>query len=212
MDGAVGRQGHRLLVDDVGHDGQIVGRQVPDDVDVVLEEPQVDPDRVVEEELAQLARVDDLLDLLDGAGEEEGVVDHDPEVLLGGEVDELPGLGARRGERLLDEDVLSREERRLGHLVMGEDRRDDGHGVDVRGPDEVQRVFQSLDEGKLVLGQGQALLGDVADRDELGPGRGVEIPGHVGPPIAVSDDTDIKHDARSLFSGRFPHRRLLAKD
>jgi len=57
------------------------GGQVPDDVDVVLEEPQVDPDGVVEKELPQLARIDDLLDLPDRPGEEEGVVDHDPKVL-----------------------------------------------------------------------------------------------------------------------------------
>ena len=61
-------------------------RQVPDDVDVVLEKPQVDPDRVVKQEPAQLAGIDDLLDLPHGAREEERVVDHDPEALFRGRV------------------------------------------------------------------------------------------------------------------------------
>ena len=191
VDGAVGRDGHRLLVDDMVHDRKVVGGQVPDDVDVVLEEPQVDPDRIVEEELAQLARIDEFLDLLHGAREKERVVDHDLELLLGGEVDELPGLGAGRGERFLDEDVLPGQERRLGQLIMGEDGRDDGHGVHVRGPDELQGVLDALDEGIVGLGQAEALLREVADRDQLGAGRAMEIPGHVGPPIAVSDDTDV---------------------
>jgi len=197
MDGAVGRDSDRLVGDDIVHDGQVVGGQVPDDVDVVLEKPQVDPDRVVEQKFAQLAGIDDLLDFLHGAGEEECVVDHDLEALLGRELDELLGLGARRGERLLDEDMFAREERFLDHLVMGEDRSDDGHGVHVRGPNEFQGVLHPFDEGIVVLRETQALVRNVADCGQLDPGRRMEIPGHIGPPVPVPDDTDINHDTRS---------------
>ena len=186
--------------------------QVPDDVDVVLKKTQVDPDRIVEKELAKFALVDELFDLLHGAREKEGMVDHDPEVLLGRKVNELPGLSARRSKGLFHENVLPCKERRPGHLVMGEDRRDDRNGVHVRGPDEIQGVLRALDERIVALGQTEPLLRKIADRGQLCPGRPVEITGYVGPPITVPDDTNIKHDSRSLSYKIYPHRSLLAKD
>ena len=81
--------------DQVVHDGEIVRRQVPDDVDVVLEQAQVDARGIVIEELAEDALVDHLADLADGAGEEEGVIDHDLQILGGGQIDQLRGLAPR---------------------------------------------------------------------------------------------------------------------
>ncbi len=73
-------------------DGKVVGGEVPDDVDIVLEEAEVDAGGVVIVELAEGAFVDHFADAADGAGEEEGVVHHDLQVFALGEFDELLGL------------------------------------------------------------------------------------------------------------------------
>ena len=52
--GLAGRDdGLGLRLDEKVHDRQIVRRQIPDHADVVLEEPQVDPCRVVVVEVAE---------------------------------------------------------------------------------------------------------------------------------------------------------------
>ncbi len=78
-----------LASDQVIHDGEVVRGEVPDDVDIVLEEAEVDARGIVIEELAEDALVDHLADFADGASEEEGVIDHDPQIPGGGEIDEL---------------------------------------------------------------------------------------------------------------------------
>src|SRR6185369_10534193 len=75
---AAGREHQlRLGADQVVDDREVVGGEVPDDVDVVLKEPQVDPRGVVVVERTQHAAVHQLLDLAHGAVEQKGVVDHD---------------------------------------------------------------------------------------------------------------------------------------
>ena len=120
-----------LLRDDVVHDRQVVRRQIPDDVDVVLKQSEVHPRRVEVVERPQRAAVDELPDLPDRAAEEERVVHHDLEVLPVGQLDQLLGLRGGRRERLLDEHVLAVLERRLGELEVRPDRRDHRDRVDV---------------------------------------------------------------------------------
>ena len=95
--------------------------EVPDDVDVVLEEAEVDAGGVVIIKLAENALVDHLANFADGAGEEEGVIDHDLQLFGGGEIDELGGLGRGRGEGLFDEDVFAVFEGGFGELEVGPD-------------------------------------------------------------------------------------------
>ena len=121
----------RLLADEEIHDRQIVRCEVPDDADVVLEEPEVDPGGVVIIEVAQHALVDQLPDLLHGPREQERVVDHDLELSPLGHFDQLFGLRAAGREGLLDEDVLSVLQRGLGELEMRVHGRHHGDGVDL---------------------------------------------------------------------------------
>ena len=46
-----------LAAQDVIDDREVVGREVPDHVDVVLEQPEVDPDAVDVVEISQLSRL-----------------------------------------------------------------------------------------------------------------------------------------------------------
>ena len=98
--------GFRFSLDEEVDDRQIVRRQIPDDADVVLEEPEVDPRGIVVIEVAENALVDELTNLSHGAGEQKRVVHHDPEILPLGQLDQLLRLVGGRGEGLLDEDVL----------------------------------------------------------------------------------------------------------
>ncbi len=83
------------VMDDVIHDRQIVRRQIPQDVDVVLEQAEVHARRVEVVQIAERAAVDELPDLHDRTAEEKRVVDHDLEPLALGELDELLGLRGR---------------------------------------------------------------------------------------------------------------------
>src|SRR5207249_8098668 len=80
--GFAGRaHGVRLLLNEKVHDGEIVGRQIPDDADVVLKEPEVNPRGIVVIEVAENTLVNELTDFSYRTGEQEGVVHHDPEIL-----------------------------------------------------------------------------------------------------------------------------------
>ena len=71
------RDRHRLRRQHVVHDRQVVHGQVPEHVDVVLEQPEVHADRVVVVDVAELAVVDELAHLADRAGVDERVIDHE---------------------------------------------------------------------------------------------------------------------------------------
>ena len=54
----------RFGLQDVTNDAEVMGRQVPDDVDIVLKETQIHPNAVHVIAFAQFAASDDLADLL----------------------------------------------------------------------------------------------------------------------------------------------------
>ena len=83
-------------------------------------------------EIAQGSVINELLDLPHGARKEKRVVHHDLQILLLGEIDQFLRLGGGVGEGLLDKDVLAFVECLFGELKVGEDRRDDGHRINVR--------------------------------------------------------------------------------
>ena len=68
-------------------DGQIVRRQIPDDVRIMLEEAQVHSRRVIVIKLAENPRIHQFTNLPNRAIKEKRVVDHDAEVLPCGEID-----------------------------------------------------------------------------------------------------------------------------
>ena len=78
------------------------------------------------EHVAQLARVDELLELLDTRVVEQEVAGHEHQVAVGGERDEAVDLGRRHRRRLLDEHVLPRLQRSQREIgVRGHGRRHD---------------------------------------------------------------------------------------
>ena len=190
---AGGTDAFRLGVDQVIHDGEIVRRQVPNHVDIMLKQAEVDARGIVIEELSEDALVDQLADLPDGASEKERVIDHDLQLPGGREIDQLRGLRRRRGERLLDKHVLAVFECRLGELEVGPDGRDHRHRVDVGRTDDLRNIAGDL--YAWMRFPGAFLRGGIriTDGGQLTAIGGLKVPGHNGSPITIADYSDSNH-------------------
>lgn len=119
------RNRHRPFLHNMVQDREIMHREVPDNADIVLEEPQIDPDRVVIIHVAQAA-FDEFAHLADGAGVDEGMIHGQHEASARRFFDHPCGFLRRRCHRLFDEDMLSGHHRLHCELEMGRDRRCDG--------------------------------------------------------------------------------------
>src|SRR5207237_6984651 len=129
--GAVGGDGDRgpAVGKDEVEDREVVWRQVPQDVDVALDQAQVDAYGVDVEEVAQGAGGDQVADLLHCGRVAVGVVAHEDPLAALGQLDHRRALGNGRGQRFLDQHVLVGAQRRGGDLVVGAGRRRHRHRV-----------------------------------------------------------------------------------
>ena len=190
----------------VEDDGDVVRRQVPRHVDVLLEEAQVEAPGADVLDLADVAGLDDLLDAAHGGGVDEGVPHHERQLLLRRQLDQFVALLRGLGHRLLDEGVLPRLEALLRQLVMEVDRRGDDHGVDFLVADDLLEVLRGLHRGIQLLHVGQPLLVLVADVPDLALRQGTEVPDEVRPPVPATHyrDVDLLLHVRSPLVGARP--------
>src|SRR5579863_6982434 len=180
---------HRLLFHDVQDDGDVVRRQIPGHVDVLLEQSQVEAARGNVADFADVALVHDLLDFADGRRIEEVVAGHQDQALLFGDGDQFLALRGGGGHRLLDEGVLAREQRGLGHRVMQPHGGGDDHGVQAGAVERVVEVGFALDFGIEIMQVLQTRLVQVAHQLELAIRQGPEIADEVWPPITAADNS-----------------------
>ena len=82
-------------------------RQVPQYVDIGLEQAQVHPGAADVIHLAQLLALDQAADGSDGRVELEGVADHGSEAQALGGLGDFNGLGHAGGDGFFDQDVLA---------------------------------------------------------------------------------------------------------
>ncbi|MEX0676131.1 MAG: hypothetical protein WD063_03600 [Pirellulales bacterium] len=168
-------------------------RQIPNDVHIVLEKPQVNPYAIDKIQLSQLAAVDDLLHFLDRGRIDEGVIDHEHALHLARSSDHLLGVRRRGGKRLFNQYVLAGVEGSQSQGRMGMHRRGDGHRVDV-GPFE-QRL--ELGDGahvrKVRKRRLQARFVLVADGHQPGRRTSDEVANQVRPPIPGPNNGDANH-------------------
>ena len=122
----------RILVDEVEDHREVVHAERPEGVLVRADDAEVDPVAVDAEHVADLARVDQLLQLQHGRVVEQEMAGHEHEVALLGDAHELVHLGGVHRRRLLDEDVLAGLERLLREREVRRHRR--------RDHDRVERV------------------------------------------------------------------------
>src|SRR5262249_56981804 len=94
------------FVDQVIHDGKIVGGEIPYDIDVVLKEAEVDTGRVVVVQLAEGIFVQQFSDFAYRTSEQKSVVHHYLQVLLFSQFDQFLSLGSITGKWFLHENVL----------------------------------------------------------------------------------------------------------
>ena len=99
--------------DQVEDHREVVNAERPERVLVLADHAEVLAVAVDAEDVAELAGVDELLQLAHAGVVEQQVARHQHEASLLGERDELLHLGGAHRGRLLDEDVLARLERRL---------------------------------------------------------------------------------------------------
>ncbi len=185
--------GDGLLRQDEIHDREIVDGQIPEHVDILLKQPEVDADGIVVVEVSQLAAADQLADLLHGAGINKGVVNHQHELAAGRLVDQPAGLVARRGDRLFHQYVLAGAEGGAGELEMQGDRRGDRHGVDGRISDQIQRIGRDANARIAAFRLRQPLGAAVRHHRDAGVRELREIANQVGAPVPVADDADTNH-------------------
>ena len=180
----------------------VVDGEVPQHAHVGLEEAQVDAQRVVVADLAQLAGVDQLGDLPHRPRVHVGVVHHEHAPLAPGDLDQHLGLGAGGGQGLRDQDVLAGLEGGQAELVMGADRGGDDDGLDFRPGDQLGGVLEHPDAGMAGL-DGLPAVGA-----PLGHGRQphaaylAEIASEIGSPVAEADQSDAQfHGPPSIGGG-----------
>ena len=109
----------RLLVREVEDHRDVVDAERPERVLVLADRAEVLAVAVDAEDVAEVARVDELLELADAGVVEEQVAGHQHLAARLGEGDELLHLGGAHRRRLLDEDVLAGLERLLRERVVG---------------------------------------------------------------------------------------------
>ena len=134
----------------------------------MLKNAQVDPDRIEEQQLSDLARAHQLGHLRDRRRVQEDVIDQEHALDLVGERHELGGLGDGRRQRLLDQHVLARQERGLRQAMVGRHRRRDGDRVEALVGEHLLEVGAASYAGMLSPDRLQALGVDVAQPRQLG--------------------------------------------
>ena len=122
----------RELAHDVQDDGDIVGGQVPDHVDILLKQPQIEPTRTDIIKLPNLAGINDLLNAFDGRTEQESVAHHDNQLELFTEFDKLLALGGGASHRFFDQYMFARQQSLFCQGVVGSGRACDHDRIDVR--------------------------------------------------------------------------------
>ncbi len=164
---------------------------------IVLQQAEVDADRVEIEQFAEFAAVDQLANPPDRAIVDEGVIHHQAHAAPIGERRQCFSVRFRRSERLLDQHVLAALDRRLRQREMCIERRRDDHRIHVRSIDHRERVFSSRDPGMPSLGGIPPIGAAIGDRRQANALGFCKISREVGAPIAVADQADVDHARRN---------------
>src|ERR1700682_4246009 len=130
----------RLLADHVVHDREIMWREVPDHVYVVLEQAQIHAKRIVVVKISHRSIIHQLPDLLYGAREEEGVVHHNAQILPFGQLNQFLCLSYAGREGLVNEDMFTVLQSGLSYFEVRPDWRDHRYDIDTRGFNDLHRI------------------------------------------------------------------------
>ena len=159
----------------------------------MLEQAQVHAQRIVVVQVSERAALGQLADLADRAGEQEGVVHHDFQVLARRQLDQFLGLLGAGSEWLLDEHMLAVFEGGFGELVVRPHRSDDGDRVNLGRFENFLGVGGHFEAGIVFLGSRQRARIHVAKHFDACVVHSEKVPDHVRTPVPVTDHADSDH-------------------
>ena len=161
--------------------------QIPGDVDVLLEKTEIEALGVDVADFANVAGVDDLGNLQDGLGIDEGVPYHQRKAALVGQFDQFLAFRGRGSHRLFDQHMLAGEQGGFGEGKVEADGRGHHDGIDLRILEQLVGVIHRFHSG--VEGQHVTAAGFLPVAHGLQPavGETVEIADQVGTPITAAD-------------------------
>src|SRR5690242_36924 len=165
---AVRRRLDDLLLDQVEDDREVVDAERPERVLVLADLPEVLAVAVDDEHVAELARVDELLQLLHRGVVEEQVARHQHEAARLRQGDQLLHLGDPHRRRLLDEDVQTGRESLSRERIVGRDRRRDHDRIDLAGGDHLVEVAGDPSVGEAARELVPQRVARVAEPAEVG--------------------------------------------
>ena len=171
----------------VVEDGQVMGGEVPYDVDVTLDEAEVHPHGVHVEDLAQLAPLDDRADVLHSWRVAVRVVAHQYDACVPCRVDELLPILQAGGERLLDEDVLAGVDGSQAQVEVGARWCGDGDDVDLGVGEHDLDILGGADQPVAADRPPGPLLVDVAHPPQVDAIVADEVAHQVRSPVAGAD-------------------------
>ena len=199
----------RLLARQVQQHRHVVRAEAPERVLVRAQLAQVEAVAVDVVDVAELAGVGDLLQLLEPGWYSSRWPDHQHPARLRGRRDHALGVGRRLRQRLLDEAVLAGRQHALGQLGVGRHRRGDHDRVELG-------VGQQLVE----VGGQRARSGNASAQRARGPpsasqiqrssvaGQAVEVARQVRAPVAEADDARpapaLRAHRRTRFAASMP--------
>ena len=172
---------------------QVVGRQIPEDVDVAPDDAEVGAHGVVVPGRPELSRVEQVLDGADRRTVHEGVIHHEDQPPLPALLEQDPGFDGPARERLFHQHMLVGAERGEGQLEMSPGRCGNGDCIDGRVGHDGLPVVAEASPSMGHRRQIQALAGWVADGREPDTLGGVQDPGEVGTPVAVAQHSNLDH-------------------
>src|SRR4051794_24905873 len=179
-----------LLVGEMEEHRDVVRAEAPQRVLLRAQLAQVQPVAVDVVDVAELARVGDLLEPVHAGVVLEQVADHEDPARRARRLARPLGVGDRLGERLLDEAVLARLEDAHGELGMRRDRRGEDGRVARRVGEQVVEVAGEPRAG-VARGEPRAdVRVAVAAPAQVGAGQRVEVAREVRAPVAEPDDAE----------------------
>ena len=186
----------RLLAGQAQQDRHVVRAERPQGILVRAELAEVEPVAVDVEDPAEVAVVDQLLELDDAGVVLEQVADHERPPRRRGGADD--GLRSRRRlrHRLLDEAVLAGLEHADGERLVGRDGRGQHDGVDRAVGQHLVEVGGEARGGEHGRDARAVRLRGVAAPDELGVRQCRDVAGDVRAPVAETRDGDAESTTR----------------